>query len=336
VTARSNTLARVAAIYTAPDVRELRVFDIEAEAVRNSEDADGDGIPDRLEQALVDADSNDAITDIRDVHATDDFDGDGFDNATEWTHGTRADLVASRPSLGVEIDAAVLLAREDGLLPGSFLVKRPDSDPATDLLTVFYSVSGTATEGADYQTIPRSIAIAAGDSSAAIDILPLADENVEGKETVIVTLLTDEDYVLGVDTQAVVNILDASHDDWRGGYFSPEELTDPEIGADDADPDGDGIPNRLEFALGTDPRTANPSELEMIIDGDDLLLGYRYDPLVEDALITIQQNTNLLDSTWSPSGGGLLYREALPDQREEVFYRLLRETDLRFYRLRVD
>jgi hypothetical protein len=336
ITAHDSTFARVAAVYKAPDIRDLRVFDIEAQAAQNTEDADDDGIPDRLEQALVDADPDDALTDIRDVHGADDFDGDGFDNATEWAAGTRADLAASRPSTGIEINVALMQAREDGLLPGSFLIARAENDPATDALTVFYSIAGTATEGTDYQAIPRSVQLAAGESSATIHILPLSDDEVEGTETVAVTLLPDEDYVLGVDTQAVVNILDASHDDWRGGHFTPEELDDPAIGGDDADPDGDGIPNRLEFALGTDPRVAGPKELEIIIDGDDLLLGYRYDPRVEDALITIQQSTNLLDSIWNPSSGTLLYREALPDQREEVFYHLFQETRRGFYRLRIE
>jgi hypothetical protein len=35
--------------------------------------------------------------------------------------------------------------------------------------------------------------------------------------------------------------------------FTPAQLADPEISGDDADPDRDGLPNLLEYALGLDP-----------------------------------------------------------------------------------
>jgi hypothetical protein len=37
-------------------------------------------------------------------------------------------------------------------------------------------------------------------------------------------------------------------------YFNPEELADPSVSGDTADPDKDGIPNLLEYFLGTSPR----------------------------------------------------------------------------------
>lgn len=40
--------------------------------------------------------------------------------------------------------------------------------------------------------------------------------------------------------------------DWRTRYFGADYATDPRAGAD-ADPDGDGTPNRQEYAAGTDP-----------------------------------------------------------------------------------
>ena len=43
-------------------------------------------------------------------------------------------------------------------------------------------------------------------------------------------------------------------DAWRHGHFSAGELADPATAGDDADPDGDGRSNALEFAMGSDPR----------------------------------------------------------------------------------
>ncbi len=43
--------------------------------------------------------------------------------------------------------------------------------------------------------------------------------------------------------------------DWRAAHFTSGELAAPAISGPDADPDGDGLLNLLEYALGQDPRT---------------------------------------------------------------------------------
>jgi hypothetical protein len=58
-------------------------------------DADGDGLPDEFEQIIVDFDPEDGITDIRDVHGDDDFDGDGKSNGDELLSGTDPALITS-------------------------------------------------------------------------------------------------------------------------------------------------------------------------------------------------------------------------------------------------
>lgn len=44
---------------------------------------------------------------------------------------------------------------------------------------------------------------------------------------------------------------------WQLGYFSESELLDPAISGPNADPDHDGMPNLVEYALGLDPRAAS-------------------------------------------------------------------------------
>jgi hypothetical protein len=56
-------------------------------------------------------------------------------------------------------------------------------------LTVLYRVSGTASNGLDYQRLPGSVAIPAETSSAVVEVIPLPDTLVEGTESVILTLL---------------------------------------------------------------------------------------------------------------------------------------------------
>jgi len=51
-----------------------------------------------------------------------------------------------------------------------------------------YTVTGTATNGTDYQPLSGSVGVPAGGSSASIDIIPNTDGSAEGPETVIISL----------------------------------------------------------------------------------------------------------------------------------------------------
>ena len=55
-------------------------------------------------------------------------------------------------------------------------------------IIVSYTVSGTATGGSDYTTLPASVTIAAGSSSAVIVVDVLDDQIIEGSESLVVTL----------------------------------------------------------------------------------------------------------------------------------------------------
>ena len=50
---------------------------------------------------------------------------------------------------------------------------------------------------------------------------------------------------------------DAPYDAWRAQYFTATELTNAAVSGDAADPDGDGIPNLVEFAFNLNPRTVS-------------------------------------------------------------------------------
>ncbi|OQA28136.1 MAG: Limonene hydroxylase [Verrucomicrobia bacterium ADurb.Bin345] len=57
---------------------------------------------------------------------------------------------------------------------------------------------------------------------------------------------------------------DNAFDDWKQELFSDAELGDPDVGSDEADPDGDGRNNFEEYAFGWNPRVAD--------GGDDLIV----------------------------------------------------------------
>ena len=71
-------------------------------------------------------------------------------------------------------------------------------------LTLFYTVAGTATSGADYAALAGSVTFAAGSTVADVLIQPLDDTLVEPSETISVTLLPRPAYsVTGANTAAV-------------------------------------------------------------------------------------------------------------------------------------
>ncbi|MEX2579162.1 MAG: hypothetical protein WD342_08890, partial [Verrucomicrobiales bacterium] len=66
---------------------------------------------------------------------------------------------------------------------------------------------------------------------------------------------------------------------WVNTVFPEEDRNRPEISGPDADPDADGIPNLLEYALGGDPLSPDRSRLPRAeIQDDRLALSFRYDP----------------------------------------------------------
>src|SRR5213078_3070687 len=70
------------------------------------------------------------------------------------------------------------------------------------------SVSGTATAGADYASLPGSVTIPAGASSATITVAVIDDFLVEPPETVIVTLTASVNYTVTSPSAATVTIAD--------------------------------------------------------------------------------------------------------------------------------
>jgi hypothetical protein len=90
--------------------------------------------------------------------------------------------------------------------PGSFTVTRAGS--AVSAITVGFTVSGTATEGTDYQAIGTTVNMAAGVTSVPITITPIDDTLPEGTETITVTLRSGTGYGVTTTNTATINLLD--------------------------------------------------------------------------------------------------------------------------------
>ena len=106
----------------------------------------------------------------------------------------------------VWIDASDFRASKYGPDPGQFTFSRFGTTNTP--VTIFYAISGTASNGVDYVGITNSIIIPAGRLTATLPILPLHNGIVEGPVTVTLTLLTNAAYFLGTPTNGTVTIDD--------------------------------------------------------------------------------------------------------------------------------
>jgi acetyl esterase/lipase len=78
-----------------------------------------------------------------------------------------------------------------------------DTGSTSSPLTVAYTVSGTATPGADYAALSGSVTIPAGQASADVDVTPLDDNLFETGETVILTVGSSSASVVIRDVEPV-------------------------------------------------------------------------------------------------------------------------------------
>ncbi len=110
------------------------------------------------------------------------------------------------PPLPVVTVADTITTASEPSTPGQFTVSRTGA--TTSALTVNFTVSGSATSGADYVSIGTSVVIPAGQSSVALAVTPIDDALVEGTETVTLSIAASATYALGTITVASVNIAD--------------------------------------------------------------------------------------------------------------------------------
>lgn len=216
------------------------------------------------------------------------------------------------PPPTVSLLASDPLAGEYRTNVGRFTVVR--SGDTSQALTVSYEVTGTARNGADYAALGGVVTIPAGSNAAAIFVVPRPDPVPEGEETVTLTLVPGAAYGLSALSNATVVIADQPFDAWRLRHFSPPELADPAQSGPDADPDGDGVLNLQEYALGLDPRTANVGANGLpraeIRDGW-FTFSYSRLKAATDVAILIERSGNL--SEWNP-GPACLETVSVTDQ----------------------
>ena len=114
--------------------------------------------------------------------------GDGvFDSAVFLEAGSfksnGVNVVAQSPETGTNGENVL----PEGCATAEFNLNL--SSPLTDSVTYYFNITGTATNGVDYQYIPDSVVVPPGVTSVSIPIIPYVDNIPELDETIILTLV---------------------------------------------------------------------------------------------------------------------------------------------------
>lgn len=149
-----------------------------------------------------------------------DFDGDrsGFDDLSVtlqnltgldlyalWSGGhllTHGKILPPR----IEIVSSPEPASENGPTPASFTLTLGSPSPAP--IEVGLAVTGSALNGVDYEQLPTSITVPAGQTQLEIPLTPYQDAQAEPSETVHVALQAGDGYELGAQASAQNTIAD--------------------------------------------------------------------------------------------------------------------------------
>ncbi len=134
--------------------------------------------------------------------------------------------IADDDPIKVTITATDGTATENSSDAGIFTVMRVGSLVAS--LPVHYSLSGLASNGSDFASLPGTVIIPVGQSSVSFPVTPLNDNSVEGTETVIATLTSDPAYNIGHPGSATLLILD---DDTPGVTLTASDNSAAEPGS---------------------------------------------------------------------------------------------------------
>jgi hypothetical protein len=184
------------------------------------------------------------------------------------TGGCGSDISASEevdvvPTVTFTTDTSSVTEGAEGNINNPTLVVTVQlSNTSSEIVTVPYTVSGTATSGGgtpDFSTSSSSVTIAAGSTTADITISVVSDTRVEGDETVILTMGNPTNAAQGAIIVHTASIIDDDH------YPTTDVDGDGVLNDDDIDDDNDGI---LDTDEGSS--TLTDTDGDGIIDAWDL------------------------------------------------------------------
>jgi subtilisin family serine protease len=232
----------------------------------------------------------------------------------------------------VSVSATDPTAAEAGLEPGEFTLTRSNTDGT---LTVAIGLSGTAGPP-DFDPVATSVDFPVGAATATVAITPVDDDDPEGSESVVLTVLPGSGYEAGVPASAVVMITDddaplapdayAISETTIEGSISDGDLTatlssDEVYEAIREEPYAGGKRSRLEhqwtFDVAGDSSVVFSVEAFRLSDSDEFVFAYSTDGTNWTDMLTV---TKIADDD-------LAQTFALPAGTSGTVYVRVRDTD---------
>lgn len=116
----------------------------------------------------------------------------------------------------VSVTATDADATEDG--NAGQLVFTRDGGDISKALMARYAIAGTATNGTDYQELTGTVIFEPGQTKVTRGVVPFHDYELEGNETVEISLIDGIGYSLGTEISDTVTIGDSTITDWYGPF----------------------------------------------------------------------------------------------------------------------
>ena len=178
-------------------------------------------------------------------------------------------------------------ACKQGTVAGQYTITR-SGDSMTWPLTVFYTMTGTATMGTDYLALSGSVVIPAGVASATVTLTPISGAPPVGNRTATLTLTSNSAYTAGAASSANVLIYDTPLNLWKVANFTQAQLNNPSVSGPAATPANDGVPVLIKYALNLPLFSQGCSGLPVLTCSNST------------PTLTFQQPTSTTDITYIP------------------------------------
>ncbi len=145
--------------------------------------------------------------------------------------------------------------------------------------TLNYQWKVSSQAGGDWLEFHLDGVLQSGRIGGEVDWAPRTHSIPTGVHTLRWRYVKNANTVAGSDAAWVDEVVWTATDPylaWAGGFFNAGQLADPAISGPAADPDADGRPNLLEYALGTSPIAADATANGMLVHTGGGLWVYRY------------------------------------------------------------
>jgi uncharacterized delta-60 repeat protein len=228
----------------------------------------------------------------------------------------------------------------NGTEGGSVQLTVSRSGAGVGVLTVGYAtVTGTATAD-DFTPTSGVLTWADGDlADKTINVSLTADALADDVETFVVNLGQPlvGGALLGIGQQATVAVSAPAltgYAAWKQMKFTIGEVADAIISGPNADPDGDGFANLVEYALGLEPKSASTTGLPVVTsDATHWIYTYTRPVGLSDVTYEVQFSTTL--TTWGAPGVAATLVNTVNEVETWQAKHLLSSAANAYFRLRV-